>query len=340
MRFNLKKTLAFVAAGLMLPLFAQAQGIRINGTVTDKSGEPVPGAAVMVVNSSTGAVTGVDGMYSLQASPSATLEVSCMGYTTVQIPVQNRSRIDIVLEDDAEQLEATVVIGYGTARRQDVTGSIASVGGDNLRAVPAGDVTRALEGRVAGVEMTQTNSKPGSSMQIRIRGQRSLSASNDPLIVLDGIPFMGSLTDISTSDIKSMDILKDAASTAIYGSRGANGVIRITTYKGVEGQAPKVSFNTYATFKKPVKYPMMPREKYIQMRKMGGQYSNTLDESDDQFTDWRCFLWRDRRRRAGPASSGAPARPGASGRRHCPPSAARNSSSRRCRRNRAVRTAP
>ena len=266
MRFNLKKTLAFVAVGLMLPLFAQAQSIRISGTVTDQSGAPVPGAAVMVVNSSNGAVTGVDGTYSLQASPSATLEVSCMGYTTVQIPVQSRSQINVVLEDDAEQLEATVVIGYGTARRQDVTGSIASVGGDNLRAVPAGDVTRALEGRVAGVEMTQTNSKPGSSMQIRIRGQRSLSASNDPLIVLDGMPFMGSLTDISTSDIKSMDILKDAASTAIYGSRGANGVILITTYKGVEGQAPKVSFNTYATFKKPVKYPMMPRDKYIVRR--------------------------------------------------------------------------
>ena len=226
------KTLATVAAGLLLSLSAQAQTIRVSGTVTDPSGAPVPGVAVMVVNSTTGAVTGVDGTYSLQVSPNATLEVSCMGYTTVQIPVQGRNRIDVSLADDAEQLEATVVIGYGTARRQDVTGSIASVGGENLRAVPAGDVTRALEGRVAGVEMTQTNSKPGSSMQIRIRGQRSLSASNDPLIVLDGMPFMGSLTDISTSDIKSMDILKDAASTAIYGSRGANGVILITTKKG------------------------------------------------------------------------------------------------------------
>ena len=293
MRINLKKTLASLAVALMLPVFALAQTISVSGTVTDESGVAIPGAAVMVVNSSNGAVTSVDGTYSLQVSPSAILEVSCMGYTTVQIPVQARSRIDIVLADDAEQIDATVVIGYGTARRQDVTGSIVSVGGDNLRAVPAGDVTRALEGRVAGVEMTQTNSKPGSSMQIRIRGQRSLSASNDPLIVLDGMPFMGSLTDISTSDIKSMDILKDAASTAIYGSRGANGVILITTYKGVEGQAPKVSFNTYATLKKAVKYPMMPRDKYIQMRQMGGQYKNTLDESDAQFTDWQDMLYRD-----------------------------------------------
>ena len=115
MRFNLKKTLAFVAVGLMLPLFAQAQSIRISGTVTDGSGEAVPGAAVMVVNSTNGAVTGADGTYSLQAGSSAILEVSCMGYTTVRVPVQGRSRIDIVLEEDAEQLEATVVVGYGTA---------------------------------------------------------------------------------------------------------------------------------------------------------------------------------------------------------------------------------
>ena len=292
MRLNLKKTLVVLAACLTMPFFALAQNITVSGTVRDASGETVIGAAVMVANSQNGAVTSVDGTYSLQVSANATLEVSCIGYRTQLVPVQGRSRIDVVLAEDAEQLEATVVIGYGTARRQDVTGSIVSVGGDNLRAVPAGDVTRALEGRVAGVEMTQTSSKPGSSMQIRIRGQRSLSASNDPLIVLDGMPFMGSLTDISPSDIKSMDILKDAASTAIYGSRGANGVILITTYKGVEGQAPKVSFNAYATFKKPVKYPMMPREKYIQMRQMAGQYKNTLDESDSQFTDWQDLLYR------------------------------------------------
>ncbi len=292
MQLNLKKTLALVAVSLMAPLFALAQNISISGTVTDKSGETVIGAAVMVVGSNNGAVTGVDGTYSLQAASSAILEVSCIGYKSQRVAVQGRNRIDIVLEEDAEQLEGTVVIGYGTARRQDVTGSIVSVGGDNLRAVPAGDVTRALDGRIAGVEMTQTNSKPGSSMQIRIRGQRSLSASNDPLIVLDGMPFMGSLTDISPSDIKSMDILKDAASTAIYGSRGANGVIIITTYKGVEGQEPKISFNSYVTLKKAVKYPMMPREKYIQMRQMAGKFQNTLDESDTQFTDWQDMFYR------------------------------------------------
>ena len=292
MRFNLKKTLAFVAAGLMLPLFAQAQSIRISGTVTDGSGEAVPGAAVMVVNSTNGAVTGADGTYSLQAGSSAILEVSCMGYTTVRVPVQGRSRIDIVLEEDAEQLEATVVVGYGTARRTDVTGSIASVTGESLREIPANDITYALQGRIAGVEFAQSSSRPGESMRIRIRGERSLNASNDPLIVLDGIPFSGSLSDISTNDIKSIDVLKDAASTAIYGSRGANGVIMITTHKGVKGQEPRVSFNSYVSLKQAIKYPLMRTEKYLQMREMAGKYQNSLDEDPNVDTDWQDLFYR------------------------------------------------
>ena len=293
MQLSLKKTFGIVALALMIPFFAQAQNITVSGTVTDQSGETVIGAAVMVLNSSVGAVTGVDGTYSLQVSPSGTLEVSCMGYTTQRIPVQGRAVIDVVLSDDAQALDAIVVIGYGTARKTDVTGSIASMGGDNLREVAAGDFTRALNGRVAGVQMTQTNSKPGASMEIRIRGDRSLSASNDPLIVLDGVPFMGSLSDIATGDIKSMDILKDASSTAIYGSRGANGVILITTYKGVSGQAPKVSFNNYIGFKNAIKYPMMNASEYLTMRKLAGKYVNkTGYEFENVDTDWQDLFYR------------------------------------------------
>ena len=277
---------------LLLPVMAFAQNITVKGQVTDANGEPISGAYVSEQNSTAGTVTDLDGNYSISVAPNATLEFSFMGYVTSVAPVGGKSVVNATLIEDAEALEATVVIGYGTARRQDVTGSIASVGGESLRAVPANDVTHALEGRIAGVEMTQTSSRPGSSMQIRIRGQRSLSASNDPLIVLDGIPFMGNLSDISTNDIKSMDILKDAASTAIYGSRGANGVIMITTYKGVEGQDARVSFNSYITAKKAVKYPMMPADKYIKMRDMAGIYKNTLDESNDQFTDWQDMFYR------------------------------------------------
>ena len=289
-RFGFIFGLAFLSLLMALPL--RAQNVNVSGTITDVNGDPVIGAAVQVQNTTQGVVTGADGTYSISVPRNAVLEVSSLGFRTQAIPVSGRSLIDVVLEEDTEALEATVVIGYGTARRSDVTGSIASVGGETLRAIPANDISRAIEGRVAGVEMTQTSSKPGSSMQIRIRGQRSLSASNDPLIVLDGMPFMGSLSDISPSDIKSLDILKDAASTAIYGSRGANGVLLITTYKGVEGQDARVSFNAYTAMKKAVKYPMMPREKYILMREMAHIYSNSLDESNDVYTDWQDMFYR------------------------------------------------
>ena len=289
-KFGLVFGLSFLC--LLASLSLRAQNVNVTGTISDVNGEPVIGAAVQVQNTTQGVVTGVDGTYSISVPRNAVLEVSSMGFRTQVIPVDGRSLIDVILEEDTEALEATVVIGYGTARRSDVTGSIASVGGETLRAIPANDITRAIEGRVAGVEMTQTNSKPGSSMQIRIRGQRSLSASNDPLIVLDGMPFMGSLSDISPSDIKSLDILKDAASTAIYGSRGANGVIMITTYKGVEGQDARVSFNAYTAIKKAVKYPMMPQDKYIRMREMAHIYTNSLDESNDVFTDWQDMFYR------------------------------------------------
>ena len=293
MQFQFKKTLLALAVGLAVPFFALAQNVTVKGVVTDASGEPVIGASVIVVDTSNGAVTDVNGAYSITVPANATVEVACMGYATQRIPVQGRSVIDVVLGTDAQALDAIVVIGYGTARKADVTGSIASMGGDNLREIAAGDFTRSLNGRVAGVQMTQTNSKPGESMEIRIRGERSLRASNDPLIVLDGVPFMGTLSDIATGDIKSMDILKDASSTAIYGSRGANGVILITTYKGVAGQAPKVTFNNYVSFKKAIKYPMMNGPRYAEMRKAANKFTNKIGYEDDATdTDWQDLFYR------------------------------------------------
>ena len=153
--------------------------------------------------------------------------------------------------------------------------------------------TYALQNRVAGVDMTQTSSQPGATMQIRIRGTRSLTASNDPLVVLDGIPFMGNLSDINPGDIKSMDILKDASSTAIYGSRGANGVILITTNRGAQGTPAKFTYNGYVGAKSVFsKYPMMDGPKYAEMRKYAGKFENSLDESDDTNTDWQDLLYR------------------------------------------------
>lgn len=294
MYLNLRKSIGLIALSfMMIPLSVFAQNIKVGGVVRDKSGETVVGASVAVKNTTVGVVTGADGAYSINVSPSATIVVACMGYQTQEVPVGGRKTIDVVLSDDTQALDALVVIGYGSARRADVTGSISTMGGDNLREIAANDVSRSLNGRIAGVQMTQTSSRPGSSMQIRIRGTRSLSASNDPLIVLDGVPFMGSLSDISTGDIKNIDVLKDASSTAIYGSRGANGVILITTYKGVSGQEAKISYNSYVGFKKAIKYPMMNGAQYVAMRALAGKFTNKIGyESDDTDTDWQDLFYR------------------------------------------------
>lgn len=291
-QLNLKRSLGLILLSVLLPFAAAAQQVTVKGKVTDQNGEPLAAAGVVVMNTTNGVVTDFDGNYQLTVNRDAVLEFSSLGYVSQAVPVNGRAVINVQLEVDSELVEEAVVIGYGTARKSDVTGSITSVGGNDLREVPAGDITQALQGRIAGVDFQSSSSNPGASMTIRIRGDRSLSASNDPLIVLDGIPFMGSLSDISTNDIKSIDVLKDAASTAIYGSRGANGVIIITTYKGVEGQDPKVSFNFYTAVKDAIKLPTMQGEKFVQMRKMAGRYTNSIMESDDVNTDWQDMIYR------------------------------------------------
>jgi len=238
-------------------------------------------------------ITDLDGNFSLTVQKNATLVISYIGYVTQEIAIKGNTNLNIILKEDSKALEEVVVIGYGTARKSDVTGSIASVGGDKLQEMPSTNITYALQNRVAGVDMTQTSSQPGATMQIRIRGTRSLTASNDPLVVLDGIPFMGNLSDINPGDIKSMDILKDASSTAIYGSRGANGVILITTNRGAQGTPAKFTYNGYVGAKSVFsKYPMMDGPKYAEMRKYAGKFENSLDESDDMNTDWQDLLYR------------------------------------------------
>ena len=258
----------------------------VTGRVSDSMG-PLVGATVMEKGSSgNGTVTNIDGVFSLDVPSGATLVVSYMGYVAQE--VKATGRLDIVLKEEGHQINEVVVIGYGSQRRETVTGSVANIGGEKLNQIAATNAAQALQGRVAGVLMTQTSSQPGAEMQIRIRGQRSLNASNDPLIVLDGIPFMGNLSDINPADIKSMDILKDASATAIYGSRGANGVIIITTQKGAQGASAKVSYNAYAGFKKVFhKYPMMNTEQYMKMRTYAGLYTNSLDEDESVDTDWQ-----------------------------------------------------
>ena len=269
----------------------QQQTSEITGNVSDSEG-PLIGATVKVKGSNAGTVTDINGNFAIKATPGATLVISYVGCITQEV-VARGGHLTVVLEQEGRSLNEVVVIGYGTQRREAVTGSVANIGGEKLNQIAATNAAQALQGRIAGVLMTQTNSQPGAEMQIRIRGQRSLSASNDPLIVLDGIPFMGQLSDINPADIKSMDILKDASATAIYGSRGANGVIIITTIKGSQGTPAKVSYNGYVSFKTVFnKYPMMDGPTFSKFRKYAGKYENSLDEDDNTNTDWQDLYYQ------------------------------------------------
>ena len=302
MSFKAKKTAMLVGLcflGTIAPQQASAatesvasvqQSKHATGQVSDSQG-PLIGATVMEKGTTNGTVTDFEGNFSLNVKPGATLVVSYVGYVSQEIKAGDNLRVS--LKEDGHVMNEVVVIGYGTQRREAVTGSVANIGGEKLNQIPSTNAAQALQGRVAGVLMTQTSSKPGAEMQIRIRGQRSLSASNDPLIVLDGIPFMGQLSDINPTDIKSMDILKDASATAIYGSRGANGVIIITTVKGSQGTPAKVTYNGYVSFKSVFhKYPMMDGPTFSKFRQYAEKYQNSLDESDDTNTDWQDLYYK------------------------------------------------
>jgi len=287
-----------VLSFLSIPVFAQ-NAQHIKGRVVNEDGKPVPRASVTVKGQKTGVACDEEGNFVISAPSNGVLVVSSVGYAAAEIPVKNRTELTLTLKLASNAVNDVVVIGYGTQRKKDVTAAVATISGDKVNEVPAVDISRALQGRIAGVQMTQTSSKPGSGMQIRIRGTRSLNATNDPLVVLDGIPFIGTLNDISPSEIKSVDILKDASATAIYGSRGANGVILVTTNKGAAGQKARVSYNGYAGLKKVWgEYPMMNGPEYVALRKANNAtpgasiHLNTLDENDSVNTDWQKLLFQ------------------------------------------------
>ena len=274
---------------------AKAQQVTVTGKVTDAStGEALPGVNVVVKGTTIGTATDAKGHYSLNI-PSAndTLVYSYIGYTTQDISVNGRSVINVKLEQKAISGKQLVVVGYGTQRKESITGSVVSISGSKVNQVPSSNISSALQGRLPGVQIQQTSSQPGATMQIRIRGTRSLNANNNPLIVLNGVPFGGSLSDINPEQIKSINILKDASATAIYGSRGANGVILIQTYQGQEGQKPQISYNSYVGLKKIFSYyPMMNGPEFIALRKAAGQYSNGPDENNNVNTNWQKMFFR------------------------------------------------
>lgn len=222
---------------------AQQTDNKIKGVVKDTNGEPIIGANITVKGQSIGTITDIDGRFILEASTNALLQVTYIGYVSQEVQVNNRKEITIILQEDAKALEEVVVIGYGTAKKSDLTGSTAQIKPEALTASVVGNALESLQGKAAGVAVFNDN-KPGASPSIRVRGSGSITASNEPLYVVDGFPLMdGNINDLNPSDIESMEILKDASSTAIYGSRGANGVVMITTKKGKSG-TKNLSVNT------------------------------------------------------------------------------------------------
>ncbi|MFA6676677.1 MAG: TonB-dependent receptor [Bacteroidales bacterium] len=276
------------------PMLMFAQNMPVKGVVKDDSGKPVIGVSIIEKGTMNGVMTDNNGYYTINVSKNATLVFSFIGFKAQELVVKDETTLNVILHEDSTLLNEVVVVGYGTARKSDVTGSIASVDQKTLGAMPVQSFSEALQGRIAGVEINTTSSRPGANQQIRIRGTRSLNASNDPLIVLDGIPYPGSISDINPNEIKSLDILKDASSTAIYGSRGANGVILISTNRGKKGKAT-VSYNGYYGINTLFsEYPMMNTEQFKNMRELAtanGSSWGAASPDDDYAIDTN---WQDK----------------------------------------------
>ena len=234
---------------LMTSLVAFAQKT-VTGTVKDATGEPMIGVSVMVDGTAIGGVTDINGNFTIQKVPdNSVLKITYVGYKEQKVSVAGKSNVSIVLQEDAMGLDEVVVVGYGTMKKKDLTGSVASVKIDDIQKVAGANVMEAMQAKVPGVDLQVSDGQAGAGISMTMRGNRSLLANNNPLVIVDGVEY-GTTLDIPSSDIESMDILKDAASTAIYGTKGANGVILITTKRGSAGKT-RVTFNGYLSFKSP-----------------------------------------------------------------------------------------
>ncbi len=258
----------------------------LKGKVTDVQNQPLPGVTIVIKGTTNGTISDMDGNYSLKLNDPAkdVVVASFIGMESQDIPVGGKTVINIVMKDETTQLDEVVAVGYGTVKKRDITGSVASVKGDDLKAVPVSDAVQAMQGKLAGVQITSTEGSPDAEMTIKVRGGGSITQDNSPLFIVDGFP-VSSLSDIPASDIESIDVLKDASSTAIYGSRGANGVIIVTTKSGKEGKT-SVSYNAYYGVSKIAKeLDVLDVPDYVNWQY---EYTVLTDGEDDisDFTDY------------------------------------------------------
>ena len=265
--------LAMLLCMLWLTGFAQKT---VTGTVKDAFGEPMIGVSVTVNGTSTGGVTDLNGHFSIANVPNnATLKISYIGYQTQNVKVTGQSAFDIVMKEDTNSLDELVVIGYGVVKKRDLTGAVSSLKASDIENTAATDPMQAMQAKIPGLDITQADGQAGGSLNMTLRGNRSINADNSPLILVDGVEY-GTNIDLNASDIESMEVLKDASSTAIYGTKGANGVIIITTKRGKSGKT-KVNFNAQASFVSPTFIPeIMYGDREVQRLVDAAQYKDNV----------------------------------------------------------------
>ncbi|MBD3630025.1 TonB-dependent receptor [Cyclobacterium sp.] len=274
--------------------------IQISGTVTDENGEPLPGATISVSGSSIGTATDLDGKYSLTVPENATLVYSYIGYVSKSVVVGTQNIINVSLSEDQSSLDEVVVVGYGTVRKSDLTGSVSSIQADKLNTDSQASVEQIIQGRLPGVQVTQASARPGGNFSIRIRGSNSITAGNEPLYVIDGLPGANPENSLNPSDIKSIEVLKDASATSIYGARGSNGVVLITTKNGKQNSPLTINYNVTTSIQAATKtLDMMNAQQYMSFyndlyldRGREPIFSQNDFASIGAGTDWQAEIFR------------------------------------------------
>lgn len=271
----------------------------VTGTITNAANEPLPGVNILIKGTTQGTTSDFNGKYSLQIpGDDAVLVFSFIGYETQEVAVGSRTSVSIAMVEDTKTLAEVVVVGYGEVEKRDITGSVAQVKAEELQQIPVYNIEQALKARAAGVRVSQNSGQPGGRIEVRIRGGNSMIGDNAPLYVVDGFPLTGGVEFVNPNDIESIDILKDASATAIYGARGANGVVIITTKRGKAGQKGRIDLNSYYGVQQETKrYDLLNAKEYAiianeWLRNGGQQPFFNVDEIENPGTDWQDVVLR------------------------------------------------